>query len=56
MWYLTIWNPGFWKVRFQMVHFPNGQVLAMAIAIVPTIWKLDHSKSEIFDRISNGFW
>ena len=29
-------------VRFQMVHFSNRQ--ALAIAIVPTIRKLDHSK------------
>ena len=39
---------GFLKVGFQMVQFLNVQALAMAIAIVPTIWKLDHSKFRNF--------
>ena len=38
----NIWNPDFLKVGLQMVWFSNGQ--AMAIAIVPTIIKPDHSK------------
>ena len=36
-----------------MVQFSNGQALvAMAIALVPTIWKPDHSKSRL-SRISD---
>ena len=31
-----------------MVRFSNGGALAMAITIVPTIWKPDHSKSGHF--------
>ena len=49
----NIWNPDFLKVRFQMVRFSNGQALAMAIALVPTIWTPDHLKSRLV-RISNG--
>ena len=40
IWNPTIWNPDFLKVGFQMVRFSNGQ----ALAIVPTIWKPNHSK------------
>ena len=42
----NIWNPVFLKVGFQMVQFTKGQ--ASAMAIVPTIQQLDHSKSEHF--------
>ena len=38
IWNPTIWNLDFLKVRFQMVWFSDGQ------AMVPTIWKPDHSK------------
>ena len=47
----NIWNLDFLKVGFQMVRFSNGQALATAIALVPTIWKPD-----IFVQISKGFW
>ena len=46
IWNLTIWNSDFFKVGFQMVRLSNGLVLA--IAIVPTIRKPDHSKSGCF--------
>ena len=46
--YPTIWNTDFLKVGFQMVQFSNCQALAVAIAIVPTIQKPDHSKSKHF--------
>ena len=49
----NIWNPDFFKVRFQMVQFSNGWALAMAL--VPTIGKPDHLKSGHFFRISNDF-
>ena len=39
----SIWNPDFFKVKFS-----NGRALAMFIAIVPTIWKPDHSKTGCF--------
>ena len=38
---------------FQMVQFSNGWASAKAIAIVPTIWKWDHLKS---DLQKSGFW
>ena len=45
----TAWNKNFLKIGFQMAQFSNGRALAtMAIALVPTIWKMDHSKSERF--------
>ena len=44
--YGNIWNPNIFKFGFQMVRFSNGR--AMAIAIVPTICKLGHSKSRHF--------
>ena len=40
----TFFNPVFLKIRFQMVWFLKVQ----AVAMVPTIWKLDHSKSRWF--------
>ena len=43
-----IWNFYFLMVGFQMVQFSNGRALAIAIAIVPTIWKPDLSKSGLF--------
>ena len=43
-----IWNPDFEKVIFQMVRFSNGQAVATAVAIVPTICKSDFSESEHF--------
>ena len=49
-------NLDFLKVRFQMVRFSNGQALAMAIAIVPTILKLDHAKSGHFCPDFKWFW
>ena len=36
------------KVGFQMVQFSNSQALTLAIAVVPTFWKPDHSKSGHF--------
>ena len=36
-------NPDYLMVGFQRVLFSNGQALAMAIAIVPTIQKPDHA-------------
>ena len=42
----NIWNPNFLKVGILMVQFSNGRALAMAI--VSTIWKPDHSKSGRF--------
>ena len=51
IWNPAIWNPDFLKVRFKMVWFTTGG----ALAIVPTIWKPDHSKSRL-SRISDfGF-
>ena len=50
----TIWKPDTEKSGIQMVTvvwFSKGRALAMAIAIVPAIQKLD-----IFVLISNGFW
>ena len=44
----NIWNSDFLKVEFQMVRFSNGEAYAMTTAIVPTIWKLNHSKSRCF--------
>ena len=49
-------KPGLCRVRFQMVWFSNGWALAIALAIVPTVRKPDHSKSDIFVQISNVFW
>ena len=42
----NIWNLDFLRVGFQMVLFSNG--LGLAMAMVPTIWKLDHLKSRHF--------
>ena len=45
----TIWNLDFLKVGCQMVcRYSNYRALAMAIAIVPTIWNPDHLKSRPF--------
>ena len=62
IWNPTIQNPEthevqtFLRVGFQMLRFSNGRALAMAIAIVPTIQKPNHSKSGHFFQISYGFW
>ena len=50
----TIWNPE--TFEFQMVRFSNGRAITMAIALVPTIWKLNIGNLDFFVRISNGFW
>ena len=44
IWNLTIQNPDFLKIGFQMVWFSKGWAIALAIAMVPTIWKPGHSK------------
>ena len=45
------WNPDLFKIGFQMVQFSKSH--AVAIAMVPSIWKLDHLKSRLFFQISN---
>ena len=45
---MTIWNQDFLKVRFQIVWSSNSKALVMALGIVPTIKKPDHSKSGCF--------
>ena len=52
----NIWNPEFLKVGFHMVWFSKGRALAMAIAMIPTIWKPDHSKFECFCTDFKWFW
>ena len=37
------WNPEILKIRFQMVWFSKVQAVILARAMVPTIWKPDHS-------------
>ena len=46
--FVNILDPDFLKVGFQMVRFSNGWALALARALVPTIWKVDNLKSWCF--------
>ena len=60
----NIWNLDFLKVEFQTVRFSNGEALAMAIVIVPTIqnpdfiWLLTklHPSVQILNGSASGFW
>ena len=55
IWNLTIWNPEFLKVRFQMVRFSNGRDYSYSYSPNhlenPTI-----QNPAIFVWISSGFW
>ena len=53
---LTLQNPSFLKIAFQMVRFSKGLAVALAIAMAPTIHKPAHLKSGHLVWISNGFW
>ena len=46
----NFWNPDFWRLDLKWSGFK------MAMAMLLDIWKLDHSKLDVFVRISNGFW
>ena len=46
----------FVQLTLHVIFFSNGRALAMAIAIVPTIWNWTIQNLDFFVRISNGFW
>ena len=56
IWNLTIWNPDFLKVKFQMVRFLNVWAFAMSTAIVNAIRKPDHLKSRHLCSDFKWFW
>ena len=52
---VNIQNLASLKIRFQTVWFSKVQAIALAIAVVLTIQKPYHSKSELFVMILNGW-
>ena len=63
-------NQNFWRWGFKWSLFKKSWAMALAITMVPTIWKLDHSKSwyfcsdfkcsltkwQLFVRFSDPIW